>query len=500
MRRATIPSDRWIFAAGLAALVAVSVWIREPGFTQGGFGSHDVGGILYNAMVLVRGGLPYVDTVEYKAPGSFYLAAAGFAGPEGRDIARLQVCANLWGIAGLIGLTAFARRLWTTRAALTAGAIYCLYDAFLDSLDGNYVTWAALPQLLAMFTGYEAAVRTRGRRWWLLAGVLLGLATLCKRPAGVGLLVLLGWAWTRARAPGVVAVVAGFVVAHVPISLHYLAHEHLADLWLGYLFNPWAPAYVGARDHPIALELWEGTLATTHVLTIPLALAAFAWFGRDRNAAWLRAWLVGALLSAFVGFRFYKGYYLPVAAPIALLAAAPWGLLGAGWPRRRAWRVAASLVLVTLVVRQIYWIDHVRDSRSRPRDQGARIIATHVTTHTEPEDRIWIWGWHLWGVYALADRMSGSRVYKSLGLLTPPNDNTWRRPGTKTRFIPGPAAELVLEDLERTRPAYLVFGSTVPHREFTELKAFLRHHGYRRDRRVRLGRVQFWRRYPTASP
>jgi hypothetical protein len=53
----------------VVVVLAASVWIRWPGFTQGGFASHDVGGILYEAMVLAGGGLPYVDTVELKAPG-----------------------------------------------------------------------------------------------------------------------------------------------------------------------------------------------------------------------------------------------------------------------------------------------------------------------------------------------------------------------------------------------------------------------------------------------
>src|SRR5690606_30747634 len=90
-----------ITIVALLAIVAASAWLRAPGFQQGGFASHDVAGILYNAMVLERGGLPYVDTLELKAPGSFYLAQ-WFAGPEGRDIARFQIAANLWALASLL--------------------------------------------------------------------------------------------------------------------------------------------------------------------------------------------------------------------------------------------------------------------------------------------------------------------------------------------------------------------------------------------------------------
>lgn len=501
---ATNRHDRWWFALGLAGLLATATWIRWPGFTQGGFGSHDVGGILYNAMVIVRGGLPYVDTVEMKAPGSFYLAAAGMAGPGGNDIARFQVFANAWAMLGLLALTWQGRRMWGTAAGLTAGAVYVLHDGFLDSLDGNYVTWAALPQLLAFVAGYEAATTDATRRpWrrhgaWVAAGVAAGLAALCKQPAGVVLLALLWWTWRHDRLRGVVAVLAGFTLAHVPITLHYAAHGHVLELWQGYLLNPWAPAYIGARQAPFLSELWEGVMATTHVLTIPLVLAGFAWCFRQRETSWLRAWTLTTLAAAWVGFRFYKGYFLPVAAPLCLLAAAPWGLLGARYRGPNWLRGVAAVVLAGLVVRQVYWIDHVRDSRSYARDRGARTIAEHVAKHTDPNDQIWIWGWHLWGVYALADRMSASRVYKSLGLITPPNDNTWRRPGTDDYFVDGPAAQLLLDDLRRNRPAYIVLGSSVPHHDFDELRKLLRRE-YRRDRRVKLGRVQFWQRRDDAN-
>ena len=48
-------SERQIDRKALAALLmllVVEAAIRAPAFTQGGFVSHDVGGILYSAMVL----------------------------------------------------------------------------------------------------------------------------------------------------------------------------------------------------------------------------------------------------------------------------------------------------------------------------------------------------------------------------------------------------------------------------------------------------------------
>jgi len=87
-------------------ILAGSALVRWPGLTQGRFASHDVGGILYNGMLLRSGGLPYVDSVEWKAPGSFYVAAL----VAGADIAVLQLVANLVALGSLALVMAFDAR------------------------------------------------------------------------------------------------------------------------------------------------------------------------------------------------------------------------------------------------------------------------------------------------------------------------------------------------------------------------------------------------------
>ena len=125
-------------------------------------------------------------------------------------------------------------------------------------------------------------------------------------------------------------------------------------------------------------------------------------------------------------------------------------------------------------------------------NDNARRIAAHLIANTEPDDTIWVWGWHLWDVYPLTNKLAGSRIYKSLGILSQPHDDAWRRQATPLRFVDSEYATLLLADLDANRPAYVVLGSTVPHREFVELHELLRAH-YRRDHRLRIGKVQFWR-------
>ena len=49
------PVTTTLLMLGLLVFGTLSAWLRAPGFMQGGFASHDVGGILYNAMVIEHG-------------------------------------------------------------------------------------------------------------------------------------------------------------------------------------------------------------------------------------------------------------------------------------------------------------------------------------------------------------------------------------------------------------------------------------------------------------
>jgi hypothetical protein len=198
------------------------------------------------------------------------------------------------------------------------------------------------------------------------------------------------------------------------------------------------------------------------------------------------------LIAASVGFRFYKGYFLAPLAPACVLAVAPWGLLGARCRLRWPARVVALIPLVVLVGRSAMMVHGERVNRSRAHDQGSRVIAKHLNANLSEGSRIWIWGWHLWDVYAYTGRLAGTRFYKVEELITSPNDSTWRRPRTELRFVDGPLAEALLGELEANRPEWIVLGSAVPAGDFHALRGFLREH-YTRDSSVHLNRVQFWR-------
>ena len=95
-------------------------------------------------------------------------------------------------------------------------------------------------------------------------------------------------------------------------------------------------------------------------------------------------------------------------------------------------------------------------------------------------------------------RLSASPIYKTPGLLTRFEDDSWRRQASPLVFEPSsPYVPILLADLERNRPAYIVLGASVPRNDFTDLRRFVAAN-YDRDRRLVVGRAEIWRRRDAA--
>jgi hypothetical protein len=512
----------------LVALVAfaLDLWMRWPGLGNVGFASHDVAGMTYNGMLIGLGELPYVDSVELKAPGGFYLAAAVqklMGGPGVASVTAFVQAANVLASGVLVLLMWMAWRAWGLPSATLAGAVYLAGSGFLDSMDANYVTWANAWAVAAVGVAW---LRQHPRELrlgsWLLVGVFAGAATLSKRPVGVVLVACGLWVfWSssdqRTRLLRCLGLLGGVALVHLPLLMHYASAGETRAFLEGYVFNEWGGAYVGRKAPPLWLGMREGLAATLHFMALPLALAGLSWGGRassgraeqDRlegvRCRGLLAWALLAWIATFVGWRFYKGYFVPLLPPLALLAAHPSGVLSlltrAKQSRRARVVLAAAIIgLGFLGTRQALLVHAMRMDRARPHDVGGRRIADYLGTKLEEGDRIWVWGWHLWDVYTYTGTPSASRIYKSLGLLTPPNDDTWRGGGSRLRFVDGAPAKTLLEDFAEHPPAFIVLGSTVPQREFKALRSLLRR-DYQRVRGPRIGKVQYWERKerPAAS-
>ena len=119
----------------------------------------------------------------------YSLFLAGLIQAVGPSLDRLLTIQHLLGLA-TIGLTYLVGRLTFGPVAAGVAALAVAINGSLLTMEHLLISEALYtPLLLAALAALVGAVRTRRPALWLLAGVLLGLGTLC-RPLGIGVLLV----------------------------------------------------------------------------------------------------------------------------------------------------------------------------------------------------------------------------------------------------------------------------------------------------------------------
>ncbi len=440
-----------------------------------GLGNADIAGILYEADRIVDGELPYVDTMDMKSPGTWYVVAAIFRW-FGREFAAVQVGYTLWCLAAAPALWLAARALYGP--GLAAGAAVLLYLSAIGLFDLNYSAWMTTPYAWA-FAGL--LIGLRGRGWGhLLGGVFAAAAVMCKAQAFVLAPCFAAvWLWGRRRGePGAgwsawPLWLAGALLGLAPLLLWYQSRGELMA------------AVHGLFPVGIALEYGEASqgdggwwwrvgkiplqLVSVYPLHVLLGAAALLGVHAARRAGRGHApvvpqcvYFVLSLIGCGVGgMRFYV-HYLPQYLPaLALLAAHPaaWAYLRSK-PEARAQRlVAAGLAVACWATGGVLLVQIPLGKASRVDHRGtpsARQAGEYIAARSRPEDTIQVWGWAAWSVYYWADRKAPSPVFKVLGQVTDYNQNGLFSRSRRTDFRPGPAADVMLAAFERAPPAFFV--------------------------------------------
>lgn len=465
-----------ILALGLAAFA----WIRVASFTHE-FGNNDVAGIAYEADTLLRGDLPYRDTVQFKPPGSFFVFAAVF-GVLGRDLGAVHVVLSAWLLAGAWGVHRAARVLHGPGpAAALAAAVYL---ASAGRFDLNYSTWMA-PACALAFASFAGGLRTGSFRAHLAGGAWSAVAFLFKHPAAVlAPLAFVLWLYARRRGEAgangraFAGWALGAAVAAAPLVLFYGARGALGDLLGGvFAWGEYRGHVAGAASATPPLAHLASLVAAQQFDLFPLAtgllVVTFAGAAlRSRRGlpsdpllpgvAFLLLSLAGGAMS---GARFYEHYAIQYLPALALLAAHPSGVLGLarGEAGRAPARLAAAAALL-LAAFQAYGVaaDPGRTYDYRPPrlpdgSTAARRAGEHIRARTRPDETIYAWGWLAWPVYFWADRRAPLRNYREMGSVTTVNTNTAWSSSQAFSFSPGRAADELVAAFEERRPAYFVY-------------------------------------------
>ena len=493
---------RVLDACVFGALAALTIWLGWAGLSNGAFHNQDVAGITYNADLILTGGVPYQTNLEFKAPGSFFLTALAWT-IGGRSMQTLQWAACVWSILGAFGMFVAGRLLYSRKSGAWAALLYVIYAANVGSMDANYGVWMATPCIWAT-AACVWALRSAKMRAWVVCGVLLAIAGLCKRQAAalfpVFMLVMLvpglarpdGWAPPIRRLRGAAALLGGMAIGFGALGVWYLVQGGAEAYIRHYFFSEsgWKYAAQSALDFDAKLlRVGDGLLGFWEFAGLPsvLALCVGGVAAIRRRVTARGVLLTGHLLMSFagaaVGFRFFKSYYHQVLPALCWLAAHPESplmraLSPALWRARRLQAAGALVVLLGAGVpgsmKAYSQYAGVKRVRSQNTERDLQRVARNLRPNLDPDDTIWVWGRWAWPLYFHTQTRSPTRFYKVLGVVTNTLTNTWRRPTQPTQFVHGPEADRIVADLRAAKPAFIVISKNERYAKWTGFVRLLR--------------------------
>jgi hypothetical protein len=425
------------------------------------------------AIEMLHGGQPYISAVERKPPFLFYVydAILRMAGPH--NYFALHLACLLWVLATMASLYVIMRHCFNARTGFIAALFYAVFSAWADY--SNLALNGEIMMNLSVVAALAVAFRephSRLRPELLMAGALVAVAFLLKQPSVVAMLSLVVYLWhptyrRRARlnrlhvAAQSLLVLLGF--AGVLLLSGYWLHR------LGILGEAW---YWSIANHanPLGPTTWffwhklplVGTWFVGESMPL-LALAGWSIAAGVRNSkTWesqrpeFAACVVLLLASAWgVAYngQFNFHYFLQLTPALALLAAPIASEIASG-QRNSGLRilqprfVAAWIGLTALL---FFVVDTIGLSRNR----GPHESAVYVRRHSQPTDRIFMWGQgtQQTGVYLDAERRPASRYIASFPL----NGLIFGLAGTDTsaRIVPG-SWDRLRTDFERHPPKFII--------------------------------------------
>lgn len=480
-------------AIALAAVAVLALLLRIPSIAQ----PLGIDQSLWASAVrgMARGQLLYADVWEQRPPGIYwiYLAAFQLLGWRPSTVAWIDIAAA---VATTVLTFAIARCLASRTTAAAAAALYAVftmpawlygYGGFLErAINETFI----VPCVCA---GVLAAVRLREGPSIAAAtvmGFFAGAAVVLKPNAGLYLPAMMMWVWfyrdggPRARLrpwlPALAAMAAGAAVlpgaALVWLwRLDLLAEARTAVIDFnrfyvgeGFVLSDYAMLFSKAiwlrvKTEPLWLAGTAGGVVAVWDLARQRTLPALAGLGVIWGGA-------AALVMIANGARLFNSYFINAFVPLALMGA--WVLSDAPRGSRPRQALAAVLLVVTLMLLvQRDYAGRVFGSvaadvaalrgRLEPlgylerfggygRNTGysARAnaeLAEYIREHTNPDERIFLFGINGAGVYFAADRLSAHRFLRVNFFV-------------ETEF-PDPRfrLEAVIGDLQRARPRYIIF-------------------------------------------
>ncbi len=447
------------------------------------------------AAILMDGGLPYLNAVNNKPPGIFYIYLSTFYLFGKYNLFAVHMVAFLWTLATGVVLSILARKLGGKTEALLTLLFYLTFTAALypKMIAANSEIFMALPYSMAVLLLWYACVRERGGLFFI-SGLMSGLALLIKQVAGVEvvaislyLVAIIPLLFGKNRILASVAACAkygaGFVLPIGAVAFLFYKNGILADQIFWNITYPSRYISLGVTNQSfmsqILVEFVPFVLSTVilWVLSCIWMKHVVADLRNQRKSfsshfsLFLILWLAASMCAAFLGNRMYGHYFIQILPPLSLMAA-----LAAGKyvdekceSRSRCWK---AVILALTVIPGIVFTGMAISYEATTDTWGGmrpdfRPATEYIKTHTGPEDKIFVWGWFT-PIYVYSERTPSTRfVFTSMHTGYKQGNDLNERDRADITWLAVPEAWPMLEtDLNRDPPELIVDTSPGNYHDF----------------------------------
>lgn len=452
-----------VLAASLLPVVLLAPFAGAPLM-------NDEGMFVTIAREMLRGALPYRDLFDIAPPVIYLWYAAGLLVLGERAwLADVLVMMALSLTTLLVYLE--GRLLFSPRAGLVAAFAFASLAVLIPTGEWAQPGYLVLPPLVASLVAFTLGIRTEDVRWYLVVGLLGGVAVMTMQLVLAHFLVLLFFAWQRSRRtrglpfwrvqPPVLALVGGLLIVPLVVALPYLLTGSLGDLLYGAVKFPLL--YSGGSSLRERLLGAGGAAATYTLVAGPWLLLASigAVLLARRGHSWaplLLSWSAAAVLAIAITGKYNSHYFALLRPGMALLVGCALGVYWSrqGW-RRLGLRAKTSLYGLFVVAFAFSALLNGRaytlpteshrhltrevlasPANTRLRELQAPSVAVQLQRWTAPGQTIYNLG-RQGELYVYADRRPASRFFHYFPL------------ESDTSTIPS-----LLDDLRRNRPAVII--------------------------------------------
>jgi 4-amino-4-deoxy-L-arabinose transferase-like glycosyltransferase len=475
-----VPTHRlWQFRFAVLGIILLTVAIRLPSLLDPQpIDSEAMYSVVANE--IVDGGRPYVDAIERKPPLLFWTYAAIFKVAGEFNWKALHITALAWALCAMAGLYVIGRELFDRNTGLIAALFYAVFQHWGPwknlTFDGEML------MNLPIIWAWAIALRrssSRLRPELLPAGALLGAAFLLKQPAAIAAVPLGIYLLLPSYRSSRSLTRTNSIIQATILTVGFFAALGLVTIVLwkqGILHEAF---YWTIADHDVPHVFWQKGIENTLGFLgacLPVVIGAIMacrdkgeiWAGRTAERTALFGLLAASAIGAAAGARFYAHYYVQLIPPLALLAAPYYARLWSRTMRPPCWLLRPAVTYAWLALTVISF--SIEDWTGLARQRAPSEAGRYLSTHSSPDDRIFVWG-QTPKIYLDAHRRPAARYVTTFPLTGYVFGGPIPGFDTHSRILPG-AWTTLEQDFARHPPTYIVDVQSDPRTKQYPVKNF----------------------------